>query len=71
MKPSPALRNAISPALRERVKRPSYLSKLAKASDLAPLFKVRLLFYFHSTDLFLIFLVCSMMTTYDLNSRLV
>ncbi|KAL0569999.1 acetyl-CoA hydrolase [Marasmius crinis-equi] len=43
MKVTPCLRNASvsgpSAALRERVRRPAYLKKLAKPSDLAPLFK--------------------------------
>ena len=47
MRATPLLRNApatASAALRERIRRPAYLSKLANPKDLAPLFKVILIF---------------------------
>jgi hypothetical protein len=47
MRATPLLRNApatASAALRERVRRPAYLNKLANSKDLAPLFKVILIF---------------------------
>ena len=43
MKFTPSLRqaNVASAALKERVRRPAYLKKLAQPADLAPLFVVR------------------------------